>query len=531
MFKKVSILLVGLLVSTSAFGISSDPLEIGVGARPLGMGRAYVAMPDNFLINPSSISKINGLNLTSMSGKILQEVNYVTVGIANPFSFGTLALGYIGSGIGSIPITRMVGNTVETYDSTDYSNNVIVLSYATPVNSVAFMPSFDIFNDVSVGTSLKLYSQGFSNTTGSMEGATGSGMDMDMALSYTPDAPYSVGLNLQNALPASMGGKFTWKKNNVEEGIAAVLKVGGALKILGQNALRQLGDHDLTLALDLDNYISSTKPSVYHVGLEWWPVQMFALRLGIDQQSSTAQVNNDLTAGAGVKYSGFTFDYAYHQYGDVSDNTTHYFSMGYIGGEEKPTEIVKLPVAEKKLKTFRDVPNGYWAKYPIEYLATAGVIGGYPDGTFKPEKALSRAELCTLLIKAKGTKISKPTSSIFPDLPANHWAAPYVAAAVSQKLVLGYPDGTFKPKKSLTRAEAVKIIASFDGLKTPKATVAPFPDVPTTHWAAPFIQAAKQAGLLQYLKGKNFEPNKRLSRAEAAEMIFKTGFVKKNVKI
>jgi len=71
----------------------------------------------------------------------------------------------------------------------------------------------------------------------------------------------------------------------------------------------------------------------------------------------------------------------------------------------------------------------------------------------------------------------------------------------------------------------------FDGITAPREVKAlPFPDVEIKHWAAPVIAAAKEAGLLEYLVGKNFEPNRELTRAEAAEMLSKTKFGKDKIK-
>jgi hypothetical protein len=521
MLKIFFLTIIVLLISTSAFGISADPIDVAVGARPLGMGKAFVGMlsdGSSLFINPSGLSGVQNLSAVSMSGRLLQEVDYVALGLVNPFTFGTLGLGYIGSGVNGIMITRKVGGTIEAYDSTDYSNNVLVASYAAPLSLFGFLPKYDFINKISVGTNLKYYMQGFSSLPGG--NGTGTGFDIDLGVGYKPNSIFSLGATLQNALPASLGGKFTWQKNNVEEGIPAVLKIGGAINVL---------DESVWIALDSDIYVKEDKPAVWHAGFEWWLLRGLALRLGLDQQSSPVQVDNNLTAGIGVKYSGFTFDYAYHQYGEISENSTHYFSLGYSGIEKvKPVEEIippeLKPITELKLRTFKDVPAGYWAKEPIEYLATAGVISGYPDDTFKPDNKLSRAELCTLLIKAKGISVEAVAEAVFPDLPAAHWAAPYIKASVDLGLVSGYPDGTFLPNKSLTRAEAVKILAVFDGLEKTKAAESAFPDVLITHWAAQYIQAAELAGILDYLKDRDFEANQGLTRAEAAEMISKTSF-------
>jgi S-layer homology domain len=518
----ICLYLVSCLLVVGSTAISFDPLEIGVGARPMGMGRAYSALPGNFFVNPSSIATIKNFNLLSMNANLLQNVNYTVMGVANPFTFGTLAVGYVSSGVASIPLTRLSGSTIEVYGQTDYSNNVILATYALPANyltgQLPFLSEVDFFNYMDFGTNLKLYSQGFSNLTGAMASAKGSGMDMDFGINYDPSNPFIFGLTLQNALPMSMGGKFTWEKNNVEEGIPALLKLGSAYDWKERN---------LIFSLDYDKYVTLNRPAVFHAGVEWQAAPMLALRLGIDQQSSSVQVDNNLTGGVGLNFRGFTFDYAYHQYGEITENTAHYISLGYVG-ETSPVVAAtpKLAPAKKGI-SFSDVPNGYWSKQAIIRLATLGIINGYPDGTFRPEKTLSRAELCTLLIKAKRTRTRTPNKPIFTDLALNHWATPYIAAAVNAKLVTGYPDGTFQPNKALSRAEAVKIVAVFDRLPTGTVAGNPFPDVKAGHWAAPYILAAKNAGLLNYLQGKNFEPNRKLARAEAAEILYRTNFIKR----
>ncbi len=521
MIKRILLITAGLLISTTAFGISFDPLSVGVGARPLGMGKAFAGMPasgNNLFINPSGISGVSNPTIISMNGKLLQDINYTTIGVVYPFAYGTLGMGYVSAGIDSIPITRVLGTSIEAYDSTNYGSSVYVASYAAPV------PRFAFLDGLSFGASLKYYVQGFSNLTGVMDDATGTGFDMDLALSYRPDPVFCLGATLQNALPASLGGKFTWQKNHVEEGIPAVLKLGASVKVLGKNGLRQFRDQELTFALDSDLYVKQNRPGVWHMGLEWWPVEILALRLGLDQQSSTVQVDNNLTAGVGIKYAGFSFDYAYHQYGEVSENVTHYFSLGYElipRPVTPPKKVAPPPAIPVPAAMFKDVPVGYWAKGPIESLAAAGIISGYPDGTFQPEKTLSRAELCTLLMKTKEPKSGKTEKPAFKDVSEKHWAASYIAQAAGEGMVGGYPDGTFRPNQSLTRAEAVKILVAFAGIKTAKVTERPFPDVAVTHWATPFISAAKNAGILDYLAGKDFVPNRELTRAEAAEMISK----------
>jgi len=81
-----------------------------------------------------------------------------------------------------------------------------------------------------------------------------------------------------------------------------------------------------------------------------------------------------------------------------------------------------------------------------------GMISGYPDGTFKPDNLVTRAEISTMISRARDWSFTD-VSSDFPDVPPTHWSYPYVMAVKEKGVVGGYPDGTFKPDNQATRAE------------------------------------------------------------------------------
>ena len=178
-----------------------------------------------------------------------------------------------------------------------------------------------------------------------------------------------------------------------------------------------------------------------------------------------------------------------------------------------------------RLVKFADVPDSHWAVTPVEQLATTGLIEGYPNGTFQPERALSRAELATLLIKSKGVELPTVSGKIFKDMPSTHWAAKYVKEALDLGYVQGYPDKTFKPNNKITRTEGVVVLSRFNAA-TPESQLraGPYPDLTAKYWASPLIAAAKTSGLLDYIGDKDFEPRKELTRAEAVVILAKTSY-------
>jgi hypothetical protein len=534
--------LLALVFCSSTALAALDLSEIGVGARPLSLGRAYVGLADDataIFTNPAGLAGNKSLSLTSMSGALLGDIKYVLLGAADESPLGKFGVGYVNAAVTAIPLTRLVGSgpslEAQQYDQTDYGSSLILFSYGSRLSR--FLRN-GAGQNVLVGATLKLFSQGFSGGGLTMQNANGSGMDADLGVIWEKDQDLSIGLTFQNFLPTTFGGQFTWQKNGVKEGIPLITRLGG------HYSLRS----NLDLMADYEQSQAPGRPAVWHLGSEYWPIETLALRLGLDQKPRATEsgvgVDNNLTAGVGFSLGGFTFDYAYHQFGELSENATHFFSLGYRGPDrdkqrakaaaEKKNRRPTIPqpeiVAKPTLKAFTDVPDGYWAKKPIEYLSTLGIMGGYNDNTFRPTQELTRSELAVLLVKAKGFAVGNEVRVKFKDVSPESADAPYISFAVERKYLNGYPDKSFRPQAHVTRAEGAMVLARWAGLyQKPKLENRPFPDVSVKHWAAPAIAATKTAGLFEYLSGQSFGPKLNLTRAEAAEIISKAPFAKNQI--
>jgi len=177
----------------------------------------------------------------------------------------------------------------------------------------------------------------------------------------------------------------------------------------------------------------------------------------------------------------------------------------------------------------KDVKADYFATDAINYLESFRLMGGYPDGTFRPENPMTRAELVTLLVKAQGPPRAVPKKGSFKDLNKKHWAFGPAETAVSEKLVGGYPDKTFRPSKFVTRAESSVIMTKFAGLH-PLVLTPPYSDIPASHWASKYITAAKDAGMLTFIDTSSFEGSRAITRGEVAYMLSKTAKVEERIK-
>jgi len=107
---------------------------------------------------------------------------------------------------------------------------------------------------------------------------------------------------------------------------------------------------------------------------------------------------------------------------------------------------------------FSDVSGN---KY-VDKVAAFGWVNGYPDGTFKPEGSITRAEASAVIVRALGLEAAadaaKGLGSKFSDVPATHWASGYINVCTTKSILKGYPDGTFKPEANVTNAEMITMV-------------------------------------------------------------------------
>ena len=104
---------------------------------------------------------------------------------------------------------------------------------------------------------------------------------------------------------------------------------------------------------------------------------------------------------------------------------------------------------------YSDVKTGDWFNNAVSTLSNAGIIAGYEDGSFRPNGYITRAEFAT--IAARFFDVTYNGKDLFPDING-HWAKDYINQAANKGFVNGYEDGTFKPDRNITRAEAVTLV-------------------------------------------------------------------------
>ena len=133
--------------------------------------------------------------------------------------------------------------------------------------------------------------------------------------------------------------------------------------------------------------------------------------------------------------------------------------------------------------TFTDLEGHGWSNRAISTLYNAGILSGYPDGTFRPSDPISRAEFAT--IAAKFDKLELNNTTRFTDI-LGHWAEKYVTSSEIKGWVTGYPNLTFRPEQDITRAEAMTLINNVLERAVPEENIHPdaifWPDMSSDDW-------------------------------------------------
>jgi len=567
---------------------TSDLTRLGVGARPLGMGKMFTGLSDDLsalYLNPGGLASQDTFQILSMSGQFVNLVNYYTLAASVPLGKGVVGVAYNGAGMGfSTPALNLVEIATGEYRIIPSTTETVSYNYGNSVFSFAY--SQTLFRpDLSFGANLKMFME---NISGS-DTANAKGYDLDLGVLFKPHPSLTLGALGKNVLPASLGGKVVWS-TNLEETLPMVLSLGGSLKW----DAKRLGEITVGADYELKPTQANTL-GLIHAGIEWWPIPLFAARAGIDQDvigkdSGTAlETTNNFTSGVSLKIADFRFDLAYHRYNDVTANDTYYFSLGYrasklvpltvlspadklitnevtvmvrgkvehpkiksikindqivavkkgsfeaevslmlgkntiwvSGLDEKGKAIKSVKLRVLRLKKFADVPSDYWAREAIELLGTLNIMPGFSNDTFRPEEKITRADyLINLLNVGKTPPATELKPFPFKDIKLTDKFAPYAKAGYDEKLILGYPDKTFRPLKLVNRLEGTILAVRFSKFSLAEVRERPYEDISARHWAIKEITTAKEKSMLKFVL-ENFYPKKDLTRAELAVMLSKT---------
>ena len=191
-----------------------------------------------------------------------------------------------------------------------------------------------------------------------------------------------------------------------------------------------------------------------------------------------------------------------------------------------PAEAPPTGEACKARSTFNDIA-GHWGEPFIFEAGCQGIVQGYPDGSFNPDRPITRAEFVVMLAGLFQWGDAEATIS-FSDLAGReHWAGQAIAQAAAAGIVSGYPDGRFEPEATITRAEMAVMIARALGLGADAGATASFADdadIPA--WAKSAVGSIHRLGIVIGRGGNNFAPDGAATRAEAAVMLLRAADIR-----
>ena len=166
---------------------------------------------------------------------------------------------------------------------------------------------------------------------------------------------------------------------------------------------------------------------------------------------------------------------------------------------------------------FPDVSQSYWAYSYIHILSSRGIVSGFPGGDFEPNAPVTRAEFLKMLMLTLGLKPST-TPTPFTDVPAGAWYAPYVSAGVQAGIVDGSSPSTFSPNANLTREEMAVLLGRALHL-TPTTTLHFTDTAQIDAWALQGVEEAVAAGYIEGFPNGTFQPLGTATRAQAAKIL------------
>jgi PKD repeat protein len=174
---------------------------------------------------------------------------------------------------------------------------------------------------------------------------------------------------------------------------------------------------------------------------------------------------------------------------------------------------------------FSDLAADHWACDEILSCAGAGIVSGYDDGSYQPDRPVDRAQMAVYISRAlagSDSGVPEPvTDPGFTDVAPDHWAYKYICYAVDQSIVEGYPEGDYKPERAVDRGQMAvyiaRAVAGGDSSVPDLGCTEPvFPDVQCDFWARKYIQYTRETGVTGGYDDGLYHPERIVTRDQMA---------------
>ncbi|MBD2001819.1 MULTISPECIES: DUF3370 family protein [Cyanophyceae] len=186
--------------------------------------------------------------------------------------------------------------------------------------------------------------------------------------------------------------------------------------------------------------------------------------------------------------------------------------------------FASLLIATPNQAAFSDI-NSHWAKECISQMAPRKLVSGYPDGTFRPNATITRAEFAVLMLNAFPDAPIKRNGTSFKDVPTSYWAHKAIQDAYRRGFFSGYPGGVFQPNQAIPRSQAVGVVAGAKNYgipENPTQTLGQYfndaAQIPEYAKNA-IASAAVNSIVVNYPNVKQLKPNQTATRGEVAALM------------
>jgi len=538
-----------LLFSCQVFALINetgvDPLRLEIGARPLGMGGAFVGLADDVnavLYNPGGVAWAKGNSLT------VKDLDNLTVAHAYPTGYGSsLGLGLVISKLSDIPLAAGPATS---------SGNTVLVSYGTKLNFIPALYNREPFQRIGVGLNVKgLFGEALRQTGQTDRSAMG--WDMDLGVLWKATDWWSAGFSAQNFLPEGMlgGGIYRWD-NGTNEAIPYTLKLGAAAKIIGDiNSPVFMEGRDLEVAGEVD--VTEGGSLLLRLGGEWGINKTYFFRAGLMQQPKAGSVMTGLNLGFGYRAEEWGLDLVSYQE-PLRDKRDFYVSVIYFPKDwivvkkldvERPAVFLEdalekislednIITYDDRLEVFGKVKagvevyvdglraaiaddNSFKVTVPLNYEKNLVVVEARFEGEKKDwkYKVLRQAKIQVAEEEIVKTQLAKAqTAAEKQALKKKEAEIVQKKQKVEELVTLGVievtPESEFRLDASITRGELATWLAKAAGLPLPKIKKDVFLDVKQDHPLAPYIKLVVDWGLLQPFPDGYFRPDQPVTKEE-----------------
>ncbi|MFP5272626.1 S-layer homology domain-containing protein [Coleofasciculus sp.] len=203
--------------------------------------------------------------------------------------------------------------------------------------------------------------------------------------------------------------------------------------------------------------------------------------------------------------------------------TAAFLALGLTAGAIAP--FVTGASALAQTTRFSDVSSSYWAEDFITELAQRDIISGFPDGTFRPDAPVTRAQFAAMLRKANQSfnKANQRGATNFVDVPSRYWAYSAIQDAYKTGFLTGYPGNVFRPEQNIPREQALVSLANGLNYAANSTNVLSYYNDASSisSWArTPIAAATEERLVVNYPNVKSLNPQRNASRAEVAAFIY-----------